>query len=196
MSDDERGPKGKGKRTKGDGRQEGGGKKGGQKGGGGGGGPSVSRLKVVPKFIQEMQARLRPEEAKRGLDYAELKDKLTPLGTCDDDEYDVEAAQIVGSEFSLDTLRAFQSKRKAAEAPQAQPEESSGPMKFRGKAERGPPAGSGAGRAVSAGSGGGRLGAGPGRGEKTPPEGQSRHTDKAPPVKKRQRLSFDDDEGG
>jgi len=156
MSDDEGGCKGKGKKGKGDGRREGGGgggkSAGGKSGKGGkgdrdgGGGPSVSRLKVVPKFIQEMQARLKPTEAKRGLDHAELGDKFSVLGRCEDDEYDLEAAQIVDSDFSLETVRAFQSKRKSAEASPPQEEAPAGPMRFRGRAERGASTASGAGR--------------------------------------------------
>lgn len=61
MSDDE-GPRGKGKGKKGKG--GGGGKDKGGKGGkpSGGGGINVSRLQVLPKFLQEIQAKYRPSD--------------------------------------------------------------------------------------------------------------------------------------
>ena len=60
MSDDE-GPRGKGKGKKGKG--GGGGKdKGGKGGKPSGGGINVSRLQVLPKFLQEIQAKYRPSD--------------------------------------------------------------------------------------------------------------------------------------
>ena len=61
MSDDE-GPRGKGK-GKQKGKGGGGGKdKGGKGGKPGGGGINVSRLQVLPKFLQEIHAKYRPSD--------------------------------------------------------------------------------------------------------------------------------------
>mmetsp|Transcript_44650 Transcript_44650/g.103225 ORF Transcript_44650/g.103225 Transcript_44650/m.103225 type:complete len:194 (-) Transcript_44650:68-649(-) len=148
MSDDEGSHRGKGKRGKGEGgcRENAGSRagKGGRGGGGGAGGGSVTRLKVVPKFLQELQERLKPEESKRGLAHAELADKTAALQRDDDDdEYDIEAAQIADcSDFSAETFRKFKKMAKeprsffAAEAPRPS-QEPGGPMKFRAKEERG-----------------------------------------------------------
>ncbi|CAE8668416.1 unnamed protein product [Polarella glacialis] len=165
MSDDEGrgGGKGKGKDKgkKGEGKKGGGGgggKSGGSKrdGGGSGGGMSVTRLKVLPKFLQDMVSGNKPEEAKRGLNHAKLEDKSFPLGRNDDDEYDVEGAQIVGSQFTADDVAVFQKKRKgdgkgdeekpkgppkpffASEAKRPNPEEieEGGPVRFKRKSDR------------------------------------------------------------
>ena len=85
MSDDE-GPRGKGgKGKKGGGKGGGGGGGGGKSGGKGGkagerGRMSVSRLQVLPKFLQDIHAKYKPAEDKRGLQHAELLDKSSPLG--------------------------------------------------------------------------------------------------------------------
>ncbi|CAE7567616.1 unnamed protein product [Symbiodinium natans] len=148
MSDDE-GPRGKGgKRGKGGGKG-GGGKGGGGKGGGAkggkaaeksGGGFNVSRLQVMPKFLQEIHAKYKPSEAKRGLNHAELRDKSSPLGRNDADEYDFEDAQIVDSDLTAEEIRVFARKRGASNtAPgtkdEANPEED-GPVKFQKKEGR------------------------------------------------------------
>ena len=66
MSDDE-GPRGKGKGKKGKGGGGGGGGKGGKDRGGkggksSGGGINVSRLQVLPKFLQEIHAKYKPSK--------------------------------------------------------------------------------------------------------------------------------------
>jgi len=137
----------------------GGGGGGGKRGGKDGGGPSVSRLKVMPKFLQEMTARLAPKsEDKRGLAHARLNDKTSGLGRNDNDEYDVEGATIVDSDYTADDVRVFgqfgkkgssdQQGRKTeeaqtkkangfflTEAPKVE-EEDRGPMTFKKKMDR------------------------------------------------------------
>lgn len=146
MSDDEgppgkKGRKGKGGddkgcKSKGGGGKGGGGSKG--KGGGADNGISVSRLKVLPKFLQDMQSRLKPSEEKRGLDHAKLNDKSSSLGCNDDDEYDVEGATI-GDGFTADDDQHFRKRKKEREALKEEAEK--GPMKFvaRTKADRNGP---------------------------------------------------------
>mmetsp|Transcript_8690 Transcript_8690/g.16465 ORF Transcript_8690/g.16465 Transcript_8690/m.16465 type:complete len:247 (+) Transcript_8690:54-794(+) len=151
MSDNERGSKGKGKGRKGEGKGKEGGRRGRSDGGGSGGAP-VSRLKVVPKFLQEIHAKLRPSEEKRGLSHAELMDKRAEIGTNDDDEYDFEGAQFMDGEFSQETMRMFARRGAdrasatkseaprcffASEAPRPVQDEVAAPVKFRGRSERG-----------------------------------------------------------
>mmetsp|Transcript_20871 Transcript_20871/g.24751 ORF Transcript_20871/g.24751 Transcript_20871/m.24751 type:complete len:146 (+) Transcript_20871:59-496(+) len=111
MSDDE-GPRKGGKKGKGGGKGGGGGKGKERKGGSGGGkagGLNVSRLQVLPKFLQEIHAKYRPsDDKKRGLKHAELQDKSSPLGNNDDDEYDFEDAQIVDSNLTEEEIRNYQ----------------------------------------------------------------------------------------
>ena len=62
MSDDE-GPRGKGKKGgKGGGKSGKSGQSGGKAGGKSGSGVSVSRLQVLPKFLQDIHARFRPSD--------------------------------------------------------------------------------------------------------------------------------------
>lgn len=156
MSDDERGGGGKKGKGKGNRDSDGGGKdggKGGGKGGGAGGkggkrdgdtGPAVTRMNVVPNFIKDMKARLAPKENKRGLNHALLSDKVSPLGNNEDDEYDVEGAMVVGSEWTADDVRVLGRRKKPVEAKKTfftadapRPvEEDTGLVKFRGKSER------------------------------------------------------------
>eukprot|EP00930_Biecheleria_cincta_P002561 TRINITY_DN103570_c0_g1_i1.p1 TRINITY_DN103570_c0_g1~~TRINITY_DN103570_c0_g1_i1.p1 ORF type:complete len:188 (+),score=49.37 TRINITY_DN103570_c0_g1_i1:113-676(+) len=142
MSDDE-GPRGKGK-GKGKGSKGGGGgksKKDGA-GSGGGGGMNVSRLKTMPKFLQDMTAKFKPTEEKKGLKHAELRDKMNPLGRNDDDEYDLEGAQIVGSDLTAEEVKMFQKrKQKAHEINKAlegdeDAEDGNTGIKFKRKSER------------------------------------------------------------
>ncbi|OLQ00308.1 hypothetical protein AK812_SmicGene17038 [Symbiodinium microadriaticum] len=149
MSDDE-GPRGKGGKRGGKGGGKGGGGKGGDRkggkgsseraGGGSGGGFNVSRLQVMPKFLQEIHQKYKPSEAKRGLNHAELQDKISPLGRNDGDEYDFEDAQIVDSDLTAEEIRVFQRKRSATGAPSGKEEEPNkeedGKMKFQKKADR------------------------------------------------------------
>ncbi|CAJ1362870.1 unnamed protein product [Effrenium voratum] len=135
MSDDE-GPRGKGgKGKKGGGKGGGGGGGGGKSGGKGGkagerGGMSVSRLQVLPKFLQDIHAKYKPAEDKRGLQHAELLDKSSPLGRNDDDEYDFEDAQIVDSNLTEEDIKVFQRRRSAAAPQPAVEEEGDKVMKF------------------------------------------------------------------
>eukprot|EP00933_Yihiella_yeosuensis_P037082 TRINITY_DN30930_c0_g2_i1.p1 TRINITY_DN30930_c0_g2~~TRINITY_DN30930_c0_g2_i1.p1 ORF type:complete len:203 (+),score=57.09 TRINITY_DN30930_c0_g2_i1:86-694(+) len=197
MSDDE-GPRGKGKGKKG-------GKGGGKGGGGGGGGKgdkagggrpgtNITRNKVLPKFLQDMQNRMKPEESKRGLTHARLEDKTSGLGRNDDDEYDIEGAQVVGDEYDASDLKFFQKGKKsepktffAAEAKKPDDEEPAGPMTFKRKADR------------ADGGGGLRRGVGAGgasSGTSKASDGKSKSDSKAPPVAsaKRTKLSFDADD--
>jgi len=107
----------------------------------------VSRIKVLPKFLQDMTRRCMPKDAKaRGLKHATLDDKQGPLGRNDDDEYDLEGAQIVDSEYTADDVRVLSKKREtgqrqapraffASEAPKVEVDKSEG-MAFRGRAAR------------------------------------------------------------
>eukprot|EP00747_Dinoflagellata_sp_TGD_P181487 gnl/TRDRNA2_/TRDRNA2_35349_c0_seq1.p1 gnl/TRDRNA2_/TRDRNA2_35349_c0~~gnl/TRDRNA2_/TRDRNA2_35349_c0_seq1.p1 ORF type:complete len:238 (+),score=70.29 gnl/TRDRNA2_/TRDRNA2_35349_c0_seq1:29-742(+) len=234
MSDDERGPPRKGRKGKGRDDDDFGGK--GKKGGGGGGrkggggsagggsgssGPEVSRLKVVPKFLQAMMDKSTPEQAKRGLSHATLADKRAEIGRNDDDEYDIEGAQVVGSDFTAEDVQAQTLKKEvfsrtstiekktffAAEAKRpAEGEDESGPVRFRGKADRSLKLN------VAAADGpederkrakGGFLGIGHKAVNERPPGGKyaqqvkrpSEPEKPAPPTKKKKQvLSFDGDE--
>mmetsp|Transcript_127476 Transcript_127476/g.224560 ORF Transcript_127476/g.224560 Transcript_127476/m.224560 type:complete len:206 (+) Transcript_127476:108-725(+) len=205
MSDDEGGGKKGGRKGKdrrgegGGGGGSGGGGKKGRDGGGKGNGVSVSRMKVVPKFIQEMQARLKPSEAKRGLEHARLDDKQGPMGRNDDDEYDFEDAQIVDSNLTAEEVATFRKRKTEAAKPRtffateaARPQEEEGEkgqMKFRGKTDRA--------ISDSAGRDSAKATVSTGRRVKVGSEGDARTQASAkPPSAKRQRLSFDDDDDG
>lgn len=152
MSDNERGSKSKGKGRKSEGKGKEGIRRGSRDGGGSGGGAPVSRLKVVPKFLQEIHAKFRPSEEKRGLSHAELMDKRAEVGTNEHDEYDFEGAQLMDGEFSQETLRVFARRGAgkasatkseavrcffASEALRPVQDEVAAPVKFRGRSERG-----------------------------------------------------------
>merc|ERR1719336_2412838 len=66
---------------------------------------SVTRLKVVPKFLQEVIERTRPEERKRGLNHTSLEDKKGLRGHISDDEYDIEGACVVGSGIMAEDVK-------------------------------------------------------------------------------------------
>merc|ERR1712232_1393918 len=85
-----------------------------------------------------MQARLKPADDKRGLNHAEMRDKSSPLGRNDDDEYGFEGAQIVNSNFTAEELEVFQRRKKTqVSAPaEAEKEAEGGPMRFKKKSER------------------------------------------------------------
>ncbi|CAK9047421.1 Uncharacterized protein SCF082_LOCUS26561 [Durusdinium trenchii] len=170
MSDDEGPRKGKGK-SRGKGKEGG---KSGKSGGkaSSGGGMSVSRLQVLPKFLQDIHARYRPSDDKRGLKHAEILDKSSPLGRNDDDEYDFEDAQIVDSNLTEEDIKVFQRKRaEKAKPPEAAKEEEGGALRFQKR-----------------------------KGEAKKPDGQSASALKqdgqygAGLSKKKQRLSFNEDE--
>uniref|UniRef100_A0A7S1ADE5 DUF4604 domain-containing protein n=1 Tax=Noctiluca scintillans TaxID=2966 RepID=A0A7S1ADE5_NOCSC len=100
MSDDDAPRKGGGKGGSGGKNLEGGKCKGGKSGKSApSSAPSITRLTVVPKFLQEIQERYQPRESKRGLLEATLADKNGPLGKIGlddaDDDFDVQFAQVV-----------------------------------------------------------------------------------------------------